>query len=74
MHTFLGDATTLEVKRHDTSRQKFDDESGDEELPDEENHAKMDESIEKSGQNVDTLFFFSEDDPRLKSSSVGKET
>ena len=75
LHTFLGETTTLEKKRNDPSFKKFDDESDYEDFgSDDEKHTKMDTEIEKSARSTDELFFFTEDDPRLRSGSDGKET
>ena len=72
MHTFLGEETTITKKTIDASFHPFDDESDDEELP-EENQAQMDTlDIDKISQSIDELFFFTEDDPRLRSNAVGK--
>jgi len=70
MHTFLGEETTITKKTIDASFHPFDDESDDEELP-EENQAQMDTlDIDKISQSIDELFFFTEDDPRLRSNAV----
>ena len=72
MRTFLGEATTLGKKTTDASFHTFDDESDDEELL-EETQAKLDSSgVDNSSQSVDELFFFTDDDPRLRSNAVGK--
>ena len=62
-------------KKHEPSFRKFDDESDNEDFSDEEKHSKMDTEIgNSSARSNDELFFFTEDDPRLRSGAAGKET
>ena len=50
----------------------FDDESTDEEINDENAFKESSTESEKPSIDIDKLFFFIEDDPRLRNEAIGK--